>query len=379
MTLQASLSPPELRRYSRHLLLPEVGREGQERLKNASVLIVGAGGLGSPVAMYLAAAGVGRLGLVDFDTVDESNLQRQLLHGVSDVGRSKLDSARHRLHEINPHVVLDLHETRVSADNALDLIEDYEVVADGTDNFATRYLVNDACVLAGVPSAYASISRFDGQASVFCTPDGPCYRCLFPEMPPPELIPNCAEGGVLGVLPGLLGTIQATESLKLLLGIGDPLIGRLLLVETLGMRFREIALTRNPDCPTCGDGAHPTLISSDSSCLTPSMAVPEITVHDLNALREQGNAPFVLDVRRPEEYDIANLNGALIPLDQLPFRVGELDEHRDDTMLVVHCRSGARSAKAVEFLQSRGFTNAVNLKGGVLAWSDEIDPSMPKY
>lgn len=381
MIAGTNLSPAELRRYSRHLQLPEVGKRGQETLKASSVLVLGAGGLGSPVAMYLAAAGVGRLGLVDFDYVEESNLQRQVLHGTADIGRTKLDSARDRLLDINPHLQLDLHPMRLNGENATGLIRAYDVVADGTDNFATRYLVNDACLEAGVPNVYASISRFDGQASVFCTAEGPCYRCLFEEEPPPDLVPNCAEGGVLGVLPGLLGTIQATETLKLLLGIGEPLVGRLLLVDALTMSFRKLAVRRNPACPACGDAPRRESRSTFFSpfCVPNPMAVPEITVQDLHALRERGEEPFILDVRRPEEYEIANLGGALIPLDQLPHRLSELEDHRDDPVIVVHCRSGGRSAQAVQVLQREGFTNVVNLKGGVLAWSDEIDPSMPKY
>ena len=378
--MDSLLTSSEVERYSRHLLLPEMGRDGQERLKTSSALVIGAGGLGSPASMYLAAAGIGRLGLVDFDRVEASNLQRQLLHGSSDVGRSKLDSAEDRLREINPYVDLIRHGERLSLDNAYSLVSSYEVVIDGTDNFETRYVINDACVKAQVPNVYASISRFDGQASVFCAPDGPCYRCLFEQPPPPELVPNCAEGGVLGVLPGLLGTIQATETLKILLGIGNPLVGRLLLVEALEMRFREVALERNPACSICGD--HPVHVPSkpfSQARITPAMTVPEITVQDFYSMRQRGEEPFVLDVRGSQEYEIAHLNGALIPLDQLPLRLDEIEEHRTDDLIVVHCRSGVRSAKAVELLQQHGFTNVVNLKGGILAWSDEIDPSMPKY
>jgi adenylyltransferase/sulfurtransferase len=384
---EAALSHEELRRYSRHLILPEVGLEGQKKLKNASVLLVGAGGLGSPLAMYLAAAGVGRLGLVDFDVVDESNLQRQLLHGTGDVGRAKLDSARDRIEDLNPHVQVDLHEVRLSSENALDIIRDYDIVADGTDNFPTRYLVNDACVLTGTPNVYASIFRFEGQVSVFATQDGPCYRCLYDEPPPPGLVPSCAEGGVLGVLPGTVGTLQATEVIKLICGIGEPLVGRLLLFDALSMRFRTLKLRKNPDCPVCGE--HPTvteLIDYEAFCGIPQgngaapaeEAVPEMTVRELKAHLDAGTAPFVLDVRKPYEYDIANLGAPLIPLDELPERLGELEANRSSP-LVVHCRSGVRSAKAVRLLKEAGFRNPINLKGGILAWSEEVDPSVPQY
>ena len=386
----APLSADEYLRYGRHLTLPDVGLEGQQRLKEASVLIVGAGGLGSPVALYLAAAGVGHLGLVDFDAVDASNLQRQILYGTSDVGRQKLEAARDRLRDLNPHVDLTLHDTRLTRDNALDLIGAYDVVADGTDNFATRYLVNDAAVLTGTPNAYASIFRFEGQASVFGMPDGPCYRCAYPEPPPPGLVPSCAEGGVLGVLPGLVGTIQATEVLKLLLGIGDLLAGRLLLLDTLAMTFRTLRLNRDPHCPICGD--HPSiteLIDYEAFCGTPSTsvfsdpmmpsAVPEMTVREFHERRTGGTAPFLLDVREPNEAAVADIGAdQLIPVHELGHRLDEIEAGRD-AEIVVHCRSGARSAYAVQMLRAAGYPHAKNLAGGTLAWSREIDSSVPAY
>ncbi|NBB84848.1 MAG: molybdopterin-synthase adenylyltransferase MoeB [Bacteroidetes bacterium] len=383
-----ALSTDEVQRYGRHLTLPEVGKAGQERLKASSVLIVGAGGLGSPAAMYLAAAGVGRIGLVDFDTVEASNLQRQLLHGTSDVGRSKLASAQDRLKDLNPHVEVELHETRLTSENALDIMDGYDIVADGTDNFPTRYLINDACVLTGTPNVYASIFRFEGQVSVFATPEGPCYRCAYPEPPPPGLVPSCAEGGVLGVLPGLVGTLQATEVIKMLLGIGDSLVGRLLLIDTLPMTFRTLKIQKNPDCPVCGD--HPTqteLIDYEAFCGIPAQngtddamaTVPETTVTDLHARREAGTAPFVLDVRKPREAEIASLGAdQLIPVDELADRLDELKATKDDE-IVIHCRSGARSAKATQLLLDHGYTDVKNLAGGILAWSEEIDSSVPQY
>lgn len=386
---EVALSPEELRRYNRHLILPQVGVDGQKQLKAASVLLVGTGGLGSPLAMYLAAAGIGRLGLVDFDVVDESNLQRQILHGTKDVGRTKLDSARDRIHDINPHVQVDLFETRLTSENALNVLADFDLVADGTDNFPTRYLVNDACVILGKPNVYASIFQFEGQVSVFGTPDGPCYRCIYPEPPPPGLVPSCAEGGVLGILPGIVGTLQATEVIKQILNIGDPLVGRLLLFDALNMSFRTLKARRNPDCPVCG--TNPTqreLIDYEEFCGIPQATqvshdekdvVPEVTVQTLKALRDHGDAPFLLDVRKPFEDQIASLNAdQLIPVEELPDRLHELraDLHEE---IIVHCRSGVRSANAVRVLQEAGFTNAVNLAGGILAWSDEIDPSIPKY
>ncbi len=382
------LSQDEIRRYSRHLILPEFGMEGQRKLKHASVLLVGTGGLGSPLALYLAAAGVGRLGLVDFDVVDESNLQRQILHGTKDVGRSKLASAKDRISDINPNVHVDLFDVHLSSANASEIIRDFDVVADGTDNFPTRYLVNDACVLAGKPNVYASIFRFEGQASVFGMPDGPCYRCVYAEPPPPGLVPSCAEGGVLGVLPGLLGVIQATEVVKLIAGIGEPLVGRLLLVDALTMRFRTLKLRKDPSCPICGE--HPTqteLIDYEAFCGIPQnngvkpmseTKVPEITVGELKDRMDRGDTPFILDVRQPHEYEIANLGAPLIPVEELADRLDELESYRDRE-IVVHCRSGVRSGRAVEMMRGAGFSKAVNLKGGILAWSREIDPSVAQY
>ncbi len=379
------LSPDERQRYSRHLLLPDVGLAGQERLRSASVLLVGVGGLGSPLALYLAAAGVGRIGIAEFDRVDETNLQRQVLYGTADTGRLKLDAAAERLRGLNPHVEVVPHPVRLTSENALGIVEGYEVVADGSDNFPTRYLVNDACVLTGTPNVYGSIFRFEGQVSVFCTQRGPCYRCLYDRPPPPGLVPDCAEGGVLGVLPGLVGTVQATEVLKLILGIGDSLAGRLLLVDALRMQFRSLSIPKNPDCPACGSAPTITeLIDYEAFCASPTAdsmstpGVPELTVRELKDRLDRGERPFILDVRKPDEYAIAHLDGTLIPLDELPDRLDELEEHWGDEV-VVHCRSGGRSAKAVQLLRQAGFDRAVNLKGGVLAWSDEIDPSMPKY
>ena len=360
-------------RYDRQVLLPEVGAEGQKRLASASVLVVGVGGLGTPAATYLVAAGVGRLGLVDFDRVDETNLHRQVLYSAGDVGAEKVDVAARRLTAQNPEVEVARHPARLDAGNALDLVGAYDLVLDGTDTFTTRYLVNDASVLAGTPNVFASVSRFDGQASVFGAPGGPCYRCLFPAPPPAGLVPNCAEGGVLGVLPGLLGMIQATEALKVLLGVGDPLVGRFLLVDALGMAFRELHVDPDPECPVCGD--HPSIIHLTPP--RPMASVPETTVRDLKARIDAGDRPFILDVREPDEYEGANIGGALIPLGELPERLDEIREHQDEDV-VVHCRSGGRSAKAVEVLRANGFENAVNLKGGIHAWSDEVDPSLPK-
>ena len=358
-------------RYHRQSILPEVGAEGQARLAAASVLVVGAGGLGSPALTYLAAAGVGRLGVVEFDTVDESNLHRQTLYVTADVGRPKVEAAAERLRALNPHVAVEVHAERLGAENAERLVGAYDLVLDGTDTFATRYLVNDASVLTGTPNVYASVGRFDGQASVFGAPGGPCYRCLFPEPPPPGLVPSCAEGGVLGVLPGILGTIQATEALKLILGIGRPLVGRLLLLDALGMEARTIEVPRDPACPACGD--RPSISPPSSS----PMPVPEITVQEYKKRLDAGDAPFLLDVREPDEYEGANLDGVLIPLGQLPSRLDEIADHKDDEV-VVHCRSGGRSAKAVELLRQNGFQDVKNLKGGLHAWSDEVDPSLPK-
>jgi len=379
----AALSNEEVLRYSRHLIMPEVGMEGQQKLKAARVLCIGAGGLGSPLALYLAAAGVGTLGIVDFDVVDYTNLQRQIIHTTADVGRPKLESAAEKLKAINPFLNLRTFETRLSSSNALDLFRDFDIIADGTDNFPTRYLVNDACVLTGKPNVYGSIFRFEGQASVFATEDGPCYRCLYPEPPPPGLVPSCAEGGVLGILPGLVGVIQATETIKLILGRGDPLIGRLLLIDALGMKFRELKLRKNPDCPACG--THPTvkeLIDYNEFCgirgeeKSTVSDVPAISVEELKQKLDAKEDIFILDVREPHEYDICNIKGYLIPVGDLPKRVSELDSSRE---IIAHCRSGVRSAKAVNFLRSAGFKKVYNLTGGILAWADKIDPSMPKY
>jgi adenylyltransferase/sulfurtransferase len=379
------LSNQEIRRYSRHLIMPEVGMEGQRKLKAARVLCVGAGGLGSPVGMYLAAAGVGTIGIVDFDVVDFSNLQRQILHSTLDVGRPKLDSARERLNAINPEVKIVTHEAALDSSNALEILRDYDVIVDGTDNFPTRYLVNDACVLLGKPNVYGSIFRFEGQASIFATKDGPCYRCLYPEPPPPGLVPSCAEGGVLGVLPGIIGTIQAMETIKLVAGLGDPLIGRFLIFDALRMRFREMKLQKDPECPVCG--THPTVtrlidyqqfcgISPSAPAETPAVGT-EISAVELKEKVDLGERLFVLDVREPNEYHICNIPGAtLIPLGDLPQRVGELDRSWD---IVVHCKSGVRSAKAANFLRQSGFPRVRNLRGGILDWIDKVDPSQPKY
>ncbi len=357
--------------------------EGQQKLKAARVLCIGAGGLGSPLALYLAAAGVGTMGLVDFDVVDYTNLQRQVLHHTSDVGRPKLDSAIDKLNAINPFVQTERFETLLNSQNALEIFRGFDIIADGTDNFATRYLVNDACVLSGKPNVYASIFRFEGQASVFATKEGPCYRCLYPEPPPPGLVPSCAEGGVLGVLPGLLGVIQATEVIKLILGAGEPLIGRLLLVDSLAMRFRELRVRKNPDCPVCG--TNPTvkaLIDYNQFCgirgeeAAVSVKIPEIQPEELKRRLDAGEDIYVLDVREPHEYQICNLGGHLIPLGDLPKRIHELDSSRE---FVVHCKSGGRSAKAVDFLRQSGFKRASNLTGGILAWAAKVDPSLPKY
>jgi len=386
---QVNLSSQEVARYSRHLIMPEVGMDGQKRLKAASVLLIGAGGLGSPLGLYLAAAGVGRIGLVDFDVVDFSNLQRQVLHGTPDVGRPKLHSAKDRLQAINPEVRLDLYETHLASANALQILGPYDIVIDGTDNFPTRYLVNDACVLLGKPNVYGSIFRFDGQATVFYPGRGPCYRCLYPEPPPPGEVPSCAEGGVLGVLPGLVGCIQATEAVKLILGRGEPLIGRLLLYDALEMRFREFKVRRNPNCPMCG--GNPTikqLIDYDQFCGVRGQEIPpaahvaapglgETTVEQLKQRLDRGEKVFILDVRNPEEFQICRIPGSvLLPLSSLPQRMGELDRDRE---MVVHCKSGMRSQRAIDFLRQQGFTKLSNLKGGILAWADKIDRTMPKY
>jgi sulfur-carrier protein adenylyltransferase/sulfurtransferase len=384
------LEGDEIKRYSRHLILPEIGMDGQRKLKAASVLCIGAGGLGSPVAMYLAAAGIGRIGIVDFDVVDYSNLQRQIIHATPDVGRSKLQSAKDTINALNPHVQVDTYETSLTSQNALELFRPYDVIVDGTDNFPTRYLVNDACVLTGKPNAYGSIFRFEGQASVFATKDGPCYRCLYPEPPPPGLVPSCAEGGVLGVLPGIIGLIQATEATKLILGIGEPLIGRFLIYDALKMRFRELKLRKDPDCPVCG--THPTvtrLIDYEQFCGVRPDPAPapttsggtvnewEITPVELKRRLDAGEQLQIVDVREPNEYQINRIPGTtLIPLGELPRRYQELDLDRE---IILHCKMGGRSAKAQDYLRTVGITNTKNLKGGVLAWIDQVDPSQPKY
>jgi adenylyltransferase/sulfurtransferase len=382
-TPEVKLSKEEILRYSRHLIMPEVGMDGQLKLKQARVLLIGTGGLGAPLGLYLAAAGVGRIGLVDFDVVDFTNLQRQVTFSTSDVGRSKLDAAKERLASLNPEIQIDTHEAKLTSDNALDILRDYDVIVDGTDNFPTRYLVNDACILLGKPNVYGSIFRFEGQASVFGYPGGPCYRCLYSEPPPPGLVPSCAEGGVLGVLPGIIGSIQAMETIKLILGTGESLVGRLLLFDALTLRFREMKLRRNPECPVCGEKRTITkLIDYNEFCgirgeeSQSTVQVPEIEPRELSARLRRGDDVFILDVREPHEYQICNLRGHLIPLGELPRRAHELDSSRE---IVAHCRSGKRSAEAVEFLRKAGFRKIWNLKGGILAWSDQVDPSVPKY
>ena len=382
----AVLSNDEILRYSRHLIMPEVGMEGQIKLKQAKVLMIGTGGLGAPLGLYLAAAGIGKIGLVDFDIVDMTNLQRQVIHGTADIGRPKLDSAADRMNDINPYVEIEKYETMLTSENALEIFKDYDVVVDGTDNFPTRYLVNDVCVLLGKPNAYGSIFRFEGQATVFHHDGGPCYRCLYPEPPPAGLVPSCAEGGVLGILPALVGSIQATETVKIILGKGQTLSGRLVLYDALNMKFRELKLRRNPECPVCGD--NPTvreLIDYEQFCGIPQtepepalgLSEGEIDVVDLKQRLDRGDSVFVLDVREPHEYQICSLpDSVLIPLGDLPKRVNELNSADD---IVVHCKSGVRSAKAVDFLKKTGFRKVKNLKGGILAWSDRVDPSVPKY
>jgi molybdopterin/thiamine biosynthesis adenylyltransferase/rhodanese-related sulfurtransferase/molybdopterin converting factor small subunit len=384
------LTNDEVQRYSRHLIMPEVGVDGQRRLKAARVLCVGAGGLGSPAALYLTAAGVGTIGLVDFDAVDASNLQRQILHSTRDVGRSKLQSARDRLTALNPEVTVRTHDVALSSANALEIFREYDVIVDGADNFPTRYLVNDACVLLQKPNAYGSIFRFEGQASVFATAGGPCYRCLYPEPPPPGLVPSCAEGGVLGVLPGVIGTIQATEAIKLIIGSGRTLAGRLLLYDALNMRFRELKLQRDPECPVCGDT--PTikeLIDYEQFCgvrpaaSSPTAAAshePETSVEELKSRLDAGAPVYVLDVREPQEFQICRIPGStLIPLGQLPARVAEVRSAAGDRDIVVHCKSGVRSAKAARFLRDQGIDRVSNLRGGILAWIDKVDPTLPRY
>jgi adenylyltransferase/sulfurtransferase len=375
-----ALTKDEIQRYSRHLIMPEVGMDGQLKLARAKVLMIGAGGLGAPLGLYLAAAGVGRLGVLDFDTVDSTNLQRQVTFSTADVGRPKAVAAQERLAGINPTIRIDTYRTRLTSENALDLFREYDIIVDGTDNFPTRFLVNDACVLLGKPNVYGSIFRFEGQATIFGAPGGPCYRCLYPEPPPPGLVPSCAEG----VLPGIVGSIQAMETIKLILGIGEPLIGRLLLFDALAMRFRELRLRKNPNCAVCGE--HPTinkLIDYEEFCgirgeEAPIMTtgIPEITPTDLKSRLDRGDDLFILDVRERHERQICNIEGLLIPLGDLPRRMGELDKSRE---IVAYCRSGRRSADAVEFLNQNGFPKVLNLKGGILAWADEVDPSMPKY
>jgi molybdopterin/thiamine biosynthesis adenylyltransferase/rhodanese-related sulfurtransferase/molybdopterin converting factor small subunit len=381
------LSPEEIQRYARHIIMPEVGLQGQEKLKQARVLLIGAGGLGSPTALYLAAAGVGTLGLVDFDVVEYSNLQRQIIHGTKDVGRSKLESARERIIDVNPEIIIESHEVRLDSSNALEILDDYDIIVDGTDNFPTRYLVNDACVLLEKPNVYGSIFRFEGQVSVFFAKRGPCYRCLFREPPPPGLVPSCAEGGVLGVLPGIVGALQANETIKLVLGLGDPLIGRLVLFDALRMRFRELRLRKDPECSICGD--HPTireLIDYEAFCGVTQTAqehrgihgpVPSISPKQLRQRLDAGDHIRIIDVREPREWDICKLEGTdLIPLGSFPAQLHSLDTAED---IVVICRSGVRSAHAVRLLQEAGFRKSYNLSGGLRAWSDEVDPTMPKY
>ena len=387
------LTNDDLGRYSRHLILPEVGMEGQRRLKAAKVLCVGTGGLGSPLALYLAAAGIGTLGLVDFDTVDASNQQRQIIHSTKDIGRKKIDSAQEKLNALNPALNVVKHDTMLTSANALEIFAQYDIIADGTDNFQTRYLVNDACVLLNKPNAYGSIFRFEGQASVFATEEGPCYRCLYPEPPPPGLVPSCAEGGVLGILPGLVGVIQATEVIKLILGKGEPLIGRLLLVDALSMRFRELKLRKNPDCPVCG--VNPTVtqlidynqfcgIAPDEGKASVVNGIPQVSVKELKTrldAQQAGNDEFLLlDVREPYEFQIAQLTGTyggkFIPQNEVPNRLSELDPAQE---ILVHCRSGARSQRIAELLKANGFQKVANVAGGILAWSDEIDPKIQKY
>ena len=384
---QTHLSNEEIKRYSRHLIMPEVTIEGQKKLKAARVLAIGTGGLGSPLLSYLAAAGIGKLGIVDFDTVDYSNLQRQIIHSTSSIGKPKVLSAQERIHEINPYVEVQLYETALRSDNALDIIKDYDVVIDGTDNFPTRYLVNDACVLLNKPNVYGSIFRFEGQLTVFWASQGPCYRCLYPEPPPPGLVPSCAEGGVLGVLPGVIGVLQAIETIKIILGIGDLMIGRLLLFDALKMKFKELKLRKNPDCPICGNS--PTikeLIDYEQFCGMPAIEgpsveeepiVPEISVTQLNQRLHKKENFVLIDVREPHEFQICRIpNSRLIPLGELPSRIHELDSADE---IVIHCKSGIRSAKAVQLLQQSGFRKIWNVKGGIEAWSDQIDPKVPKY
>jgi adenylyltransferase/sulfurtransferase len=379
LVAEEPLTNEEIARYSRHLILPEVGVAGQLKLKQAKVAMVGAGGLGAPLGLYLAAAGIGRVGIVDFDVVDASNLQRQVIHGTKDIGRKKLDSAADRMRDINPNIQIDKFDTGLSSENALEILRDYDLVVDGTDNFPTRYLVNDACVLLKKPNVYGSIFRFEGQATVFAYEDGPCYRCLYPEPPPPGLVPSCAEGGVLGILPGIIGVVQATEAVKIILGLGETLKGRLLLYDALGMRFRELKLRRDRDCPVCGD--HPTvtrLIDYQEFCgVKPVSLTDPIDVTEVKKKQDSGETFLLLDVREPHEFQIARIPGStLIPLGQLPARLSELDKNAE---IVAHCKMGGRSQQAVDLMKANGFTNVRNMTGGITAWSDKVDPSVPKY
>jgi adenylyltransferase/sulfurtransferase len=383
-TPAASLTNEEILRYSRHLIMPEVGMDGQLKLKGAKVLLIGTGGLGAPLGLYLTAAGVGKIGLVDFDVVDFTNLQRQVTFGSSDVGKPKTEAAKARLTNLNPDVQITTYETKLTSENALEIFKDYDVIVDGTDNFPTRYLVNDACILLGKPNVYGSIFRFEGQCTVFGMPDGPCYRCLYPEPPPPGLVPSCAEGGVLGVLPGIIGSLQAMETIKLLIGRGESLVGRLLLFDALALKFRELKLRKNPHCPMCGTPRKiHQLIDYYEFCGVRGeeepevdLHVPEITPSELKQRMDRGDELFILDVREPHEYQICNLKGHLIPLGELPRRVHELDSSNE---IVAHCRSGKRSAEAVDFLRKAGFRKVLNLRGGILSWSTEVDPTVPRY
>jgi len=380
----ARLTNEEILRYSRHLIMPEVGMEGQLKLKSARVLLIGTGGLGAPLGLYLTAAGVGHIGLVDFDVVDFTNLQRQVAFGTSDVGKPKTEAASARLTNLNPDVKISSYETKLTSENALELFKDYDIIVDGTDNFPTRYLVNDACILLGKPNVYGSIFRFEGQVTVFGMPDGPCYRCLYPEPPPPGLVPSCAEGGVLGVLPGIVGSLQALEAIKIIIGRGESLAGRLVLFDALAMKFRELKLRKNSHCPMCGTHRKiHQLIDYNEFCgirgvekPETDLQVPEIGARELKARLDRGDDIFILDVREPHEYQICNIKGHLIPLGELPRRVHELDSARE---IVAHCKSGKRSAKAVDFLRQAGFRKIYNLHGGILSWSTEVDPTVPRY
>jgi adenylyltransferase/sulfurtransferase len=387
---EVHFSHEEVKRYSRHLIMPEVGIEGQKKIKAAKILLIGTGGLGSPTSLYLAAAGVGTLGIVDYDVVDYTNLQRQVIHGTKDVGKPKLDSAAETLADVNPHVRINKYEVPFTSSNALEILQDYDIIIDGTDNFPTRYLVNDAAVMLGKLNVYGSIFRFEGQVSVFGHPDGPCYRCMFPEPPPPGLVPSCAEGGVLGILPGTIGTLQATEALKLVMGIGKPLVGRMLLYDALEMTWDTINIRKNPNCPVCGD--HPTithLIDYEEFCGVPAhdhsefgkdkkdiRPIPAISVRQLKERLDAGENLFILDVREPHEADISSMGAVLIPKGVVRQRLNEIPR---DIPVIVHCRTGVRSADVVRWLEEEGYTNAVNLAGGINAWAEKIDPSLPTY